>query len=80
MQCQAHLESHPNHLTPENLDAIESMGVRYLSIGVEALQDRHLKTIRRPYSVREVKESVKRAVPRECCSYHVSQEKTVEYP
>jgi coproporphyrinogen III oxidase-like Fe-S oxidoreductase len=62
MRCQVHMESHPNHLTPGNLDAIEAMGVKYLSIGVEALQDRHLRAIERPYSVADVKKSVDRAV------------------
>lgn len=62
MQCQIHMESHPNHLTHENLNAIEAIGVKYLSIGVEALQDRHLKAIGRPYTVKEVKQSVERAV------------------
>ncbi|KPK86739.1 MAG: hypothetical protein AMS27_04365 [Bacteroides sp. SM23_62_1] len=61
MKCHVHMESHPNHLTPENLSAIEGMNVKYLSIGVEALQDRHLKAIERPYTVREVKKSVERA-------------------
>jgi oxygen-independent coproporphyrinogen-3 oxidase len=64
MQCRVHMESHPNHLTQGNLDAIEAMGVKYLSIGVEALQDRHLKAIERPYTVAEVKKSVERAVAR----------------
>jgi oxygen-independent coproporphyrinogen-3 oxidase len=64
MQCAVHMESHPNHLTPQNLDTITSLGVKYLSIGVEALQDRHLKAIERPYTVREVKDSVGRAVSR----------------
>jgi len=62
IQCQIHMESHPNHLTHENLNAIEAIGVKYLSIGVEALQDRHLKAIGRPYTVKEVKRSVERAV------------------
>lgn len=64
MQCQIHMESHPNHLTHENLNSLEAMGVKYLSIGVEALQDRHLRAIERPYTVREVKRSVERAVGR----------------
>ncbi len=64
MQCQVHLESHPNHLSEENLDAIEAMGVKYLSIGVEALQDRHLKAIERPYTADEVKRAVRRAAER----------------
>jgi oxygen-independent coproporphyrinogen-3 oxidase len=64
MQCRIHMESHPNHLTHENLNLIEAMGVKYLSIGVEALQDRHLKALERPYTVKEVKKSVERAVGR----------------
>ncbi len=62
MQCDIHLESHPNDLSMENLDRIISLGVQNLSIGVEALQDRHLRTLNRPYTVEEVKAAVKRAV------------------
>ena len=40
------------------------MDVKYLSIGVEALQDRHLKALERPYTVKEVKKNVERAVNR----------------
>ena len=56
------MESHPNHLSAENLDAIEALGVRHLSIGVESLVDRHLRTLCRPYTVSQVKEAVGRAV------------------
>ena len=62
MNCHVHMESHPNHLTSENLEIIKAMGVRYLSIGVEALQDHHLRAIERPYTVMEVKKAVERAV------------------
>ncbi|UCE41090.1 MAG: radical SAM protein [Candidatus Aminicenantes bacterium] len=62
MQCEIHMESHPNHLSSDNLDTIISMGVDHLSIGVEALQDRHLKTLKRPYIAKEVKKTVERAV------------------
>lgn len=64
MRCHVHMESHPNHLTDENLNIIEALGVKYLSIGVEALQDRHLKAIKRPYTAAEVKKNVARAVER----------------
>lgn len=64
MKCYVHMESHPNHLTADNLDIIEEMGVKYLSIGVEALQDRHLRALERPYTVKEVKKCVERAVSR----------------
>ena len=62
MQCDIHMESHPNDLSLDNLDAIISMGVEHLSIGVEALQDKHLKTLHRPYTVEQVKAVVGRAV------------------
>ncbi len=62
IQCDIHLESHPNHLTANNLNTIASMGIKHLSIGVEALQDKHLKTLNRPYTVEGVKKAVERAV------------------
>jgi oxygen-independent coproporphyrinogen-3 oxidase len=62
MKCFIHIESHPNDLTRANLDHLKSIGVKYLSIGVEALQDRHLRTLNRPYTSDEVKQSVDRAV------------------
>ena len=60
-QCDIHMESHPNDLSADNLDTILSMGVQHLSIGVEALQDRHLRTLNRPYTVEDVKAAVERA-------------------
>jgi oxygen-independent coproporphyrinogen-3 oxidase len=60
MKCSIHMESHPNHLNRKNLDFIKSLGVKYLSIGVESLQDRHLKTLKRPYTTEEVMKTVKR--------------------
>jgi coproporphyrinogen III oxidase-like Fe-S oxidoreductase len=64
MKCYVHLESHPNHLTTENLNIIEALGVKYLSIGVEALQDKHLRMIERPYTVKEVTKNIERAAGR----------------
>jgi coproporphyrinogen III oxidase-like Fe-S oxidoreductase len=64
MQCEIHMESHPNDLTEGNLDRIQQMKVKHLSIGVEALQDQHLQTLHRPYTVQQVKEAVHRAVDR----------------
>jgi oxygen-independent coproporphyrinogen-3 oxidase len=61
MNCEVHMESHPNDLTEEALRAMEGMGVKYLSIGVEALQDRHLRVLERPYTVKEVQRSIERA-------------------
>jgi coproporphyrinogen III oxidase-like Fe-S oxidoreductase len=61
MQCEIHLESHPNDLSAENLDSIGSLGVDHLSMGVEALQDRHLRMLGRPYTARQAKEAVGRA-------------------
>ena len=60
-QCDIHMESHPNDLSADNLDTILSMGVQHLSIGVEALQDRHLRTLNRPYTVEDVKAAIERA-------------------
>jgi coproporphyrinogen III oxidase-like Fe-S oxidoreductase len=65
VECSIHMESHPNDLTGEALDAIRSMGVEHLSMGVEALQDHHLKALRRPYTVDEVRAAVTRAVERD---------------
>ena len=62
MRCEIHMESHPNDLSKENLDAIKCLGVQHLSMGVEALQDRHLRTLQRPYTVQEAKGAVERAV------------------
>jgi oxygen-independent coproporphyrinogen-3 oxidase len=62
MNCSVHIESHPNDLSPDNLNILKSIGVKYLSIGVEALQDRHLRTLKRPYTTNEVRQSVERAV------------------
>ena len=62
MQCGIHMESHPNDLSTENLNTIKAMGVDYLSIGVEALQDRHLRTLCRPYTACQVKTAIERAV------------------
>jgi oxygen-independent coproporphyrinogen-3 oxidase len=62
LQCEIHIESHPNHLSADNLRRIQSMGVQHLSMGVEALQNRHLEFLCRPYTVDGVKEAVKRAL------------------
>ncbi len=64
VRCDLHMESHPNDLSAENLDAIQSLGVQHLSTGVESLQDRHLRFLRRPYTVAEAKDAVDRAVNR----------------
>jgi oxygen-independent coproporphyrinogen-3 oxidase len=62
MKCHVHIESHPDDLSQENMNILKSLGVKYLSVGVEALQDRHLNTLNRSYSVSEVKQAVERAV------------------
>jgi coproporphyrinogen III oxidase-like Fe-S oxidoreductase len=62
VQCDVHMESHPNDLSAENLRAIRSLGVAHLSVGVEALQDRHLQALHRPYTVTQVRAAVERAV------------------
>jgi oxygen-independent coproporphyrinogen-3 oxidase len=62
MQCGIHLESHPNDLSLANLQGIRALGVDELSIGVEALQDRHLRTLGRPYTAAEAQTAIARAV------------------
>jgi oxygen-independent coproporphyrinogen-3 oxidase len=64
VRCGIHLESHPNDLTDENLDAIAALGVQHLSTGVESLHDRHLRFLGRPYHAEEAKEAIRRAVKR----------------
>ena len=62
MQCGIHMESHPNDLSPLNLDTIVALGVEHLSMGIEALQDHHLRRLRRPYTVAEAQDAIARAV------------------
>jgi len=64
MQCDIHMESHPRDLSIGNLETIVSMGVQHLSIGVEALQEHHLRTLHRQYTVEQVKAAVERTVDR----------------
>lgn len=71
--CGIHMESHPNHLSPANLNKIQSFGVAHLSIGVEALFDRHLESLCRPYTASNVCGAVARAVAQgfECVNVDV---------
>ncbi len=62
MQCDIHMESHPNDLSQENLNAILSLGVKHLSTGMEAVQDHHLRALHRPYTAEEGRAAVLRAV------------------
>jgi len=62
MQCDIHMESHPNDLSLDNLSTIKSLNVENLSTGIEALQDKYLKILNRPYNTKEVKAAVERAV------------------
>lgn len=64
LRCDIHLESHPAHLDEEDLTAIEELGVRHLSIGVESLADRHLRRLCRPYTASEARDAVARALSR----------------
>ena len=62
--CDIHMESHLNDLSEENLDAIAALGVQHLSMGIEALQDKHLAYLRRPYTVSRAKHAVQMAMAR----------------
>ncbi|HBY93937.1 MAG TPA: hypothetical protein DEP84_08230 [Chloroflexi bacterium] len=71
MQCGIHMESHPNDLSPENLNTIVAMGVDHLSIGVEALKDRHLRTLCRTYTAAAARATIERAVGKHFRSVNV---------
>jgi coproporphyrinogen III oxidase-like Fe-S oxidoreductase len=62
LQCDIHMESHLNHLNADNLKRIQALGVQHLSFGIEALFDRHLKFLGRPYTVDEANEAIRRVV------------------
>jgi oxygen-independent coproporphyrinogen-3 oxidase len=62
MKCDIHMESHPNDLSSENLNIIKSLNVKYLSTGVEALEDRYLQFLKRPYNSKTVKAAVGRTI------------------
>jgi len=49
-------------LSPDNLNAIKSLNVENLSTGIEALQDKYLGILNRPYDTKQVKAAVERAV------------------
>jgi oxygen-independent coproporphyrinogen-3 oxidase len=65
VRCDIHMESHPNDLSDKNLDAIMALGVQHLSMGIESLQDRHLRFLERPYTAAGAREAVQRAVDRD---------------
>lgn len=73
VQCAVHLESHPNDLSAGNLDTLLSLGIRHLSVGVEALQDRHLRFLGRPYTAEQARKALQRSVGRgfECVNTDV---------
>ena len=71
MKCDVHMESHPNDLTPENLNTIKSLNVANLSTGVEALQDKYLEILHRPYKAKEVKEAIERVVNKNFTCFNV---------
>jgi coproporphyrinogen III oxidase-like Fe-S oxidoreductase len=64
VRCDIHMESHLNDLSPENLDAIQSLDVQHLSMGVESLQDNHLRFLERPYTAETAKAAVERTMNR----------------
>jgi coproporphyrinogen III oxidase-like Fe-S oxidoreductase len=71
MQCDVHMESHPNDLSLDNLKTIKSLGVENLSTGVEALQDKYLRVLNRPYTTKEVKAAVERAINKGFACFNV---------
>jgi coproporphyrinogen III oxidase-like Fe-S oxidoreductase len=71
MQCDVHMESHPNDLSLDNLNTIKSLGIENLSTGVEALQDKYLRVLNRPYTTKEVKAAVERAANKGFACFNV---------
>jgi oxygen-independent coproporphyrinogen-3 oxidase len=64
VQCSIHMEAHLNDLSPANLDLIKSLGIQHVSVGVEALQDKHLQFLERPYTANTAKTVIARALGR----------------
>jgi oxygen-independent coproporphyrinogen-3 oxidase len=62
MRCGVHMESHPNDLTEDALGVLRGLGVEHLSIGVEAMQDHHLRALRRAYTADRARAAVSQAV------------------
>lgn len=62
VHCDVHMESHLNDLSDANLATIRAMGVAHLSMGVEALQDHHLRTLCRSYTAQQAMAAVERAM------------------
>ncbi|UCH42230.1 MAG: radical SAM protein [Dehalococcoidales bacterium] len=62
MQCETHMESHPNDLTPDNLNTIRSLNIEHISTGIEALQDKYLRILKRPYDKEGIKAAIERTV------------------
>jgi oxygen-independent coproporphyrinogen-3 oxidase len=71
MQCDVHMESHPNDLSLDNLKTIKSLGIENLSTGVEALQDKYLRVLNRPYTTKEAKAAVERVINRGFTCFNV---------
>ena len=71
LQCEIHMESHPNDLTPSNLEVIKALKVDNLSMGVESLQDKYLQLLKRPYTAEEVKRVVERTAAKDFKCFNV---------
>ncbi len=62
VRCDVHMESHLNDLSDEHLDAIRSLGVDHLSMGVEALADGSLRRLGRPYTAEKARAVIERTM------------------
>ncbi len=71
MQCDIHMESHLNDLSLDNLKTIKSFGIQNLSTGVEALEDKYLKFLNRPYNTKKAKKVIERVVNQEFKCFNV---------
>ncbi len=55
------LEANPDDLSPEYLSAIKMQGVNRLSVGIQAFQDVHLKSMNRRHNVVQAERAIKDA-------------------
>ena len=47
------IEVLPTHASPDNLDRLAEMGINYVSLGIQSFDERVLRHLRRPNTVRE---------------------------
>ncbi|MBI4041478.1 MAG: radical SAM family heme chaperone HemW [Deltaproteobacteria bacterium] len=56
--CEITLEANPNSLNRENLEGFLKSGINRLSIGIQSLTQKHLKTLERSHTAQEALEAI----------------------